>query len=86
MLDGFSDDAEDVGADGGVVLDLGVGLEVVRVELRLRIRGLDDRDADALGAQLVVEGLGVALDGVLARRAVASPIPEEAPVTITTRC
>src|SRR5204863_2293094 len=48
--------------------ELRVGLQQVRVELRLRVRGLDDGDPDTPRAQLVVERFRIALDRVLRRR------------------
>jgi len=38
-----------------ILIEFRVRFQQVRVELRLCVRGLDDRDADALRAQLVVE-------------------------------
>src|SRR5206468_7461548 len=51
-----------------ILVELRVGLQEVGVELRLRVRRLDDRDPDAPRAQLMVERLRIAFDRVLGRR------------------
>ena len=50
-----------------ILIELGVGFQEVRVERRLRVCGLDDRDPDAPRAQLMVERLGITFDRVLGR-------------------
>src|SRR5213594_1055918 len=54
-------------ANLAILIELGVGLQEVRVELRLRICGLDDRYPDAPRAQLMVERFRIAFDRVLGR-------------------
>jgi 7,8-dihydropterin-6-yl-methyl-4-(beta-D-ribofuranosyl)aminobenzene 5'-phosphate synthase len=51
-----------------VFIELRVGLQKVRVELRLRVCGLDNRDSDTPRAQLMIERFRIAFDGVLGRR------------------
>src|SRR5947207_4906265 len=48
-----------------ILIERRVGLQQVRVELRVRARGLDDGDPDAPRAQLMVERFRITFDRVL---------------------
>src|SRR5439155_16820274 len=50
-----------------ILIELRVGFQEVRVEGRLRVGGLDDRDPDASCTQLMVNRFRVAFDRVLGR-------------------
>ena len=52
-------------ANFAILIELRIGGQKVRVELRLRVGGLDDRDPDASCAQLVIERLRIAFDRML---------------------
>src|SRR5207248_10547400 len=54
-------------ADLAILIELCVGLQQVRIEFRVRVRRLDDRDPNAPGAQLVVERFRITFDRVLPR-------------------